>query len=727
MNIAKKSLLLCIICALISNLSVIAAENVLEDNVSAILEKMPENNSEPVWGAARELSALDDDVEDLLTEKLQNAEVNETIAISYALMSMGSQREAALALETIILDDSKPIQRRLDACAVLGSEGGGYAKARLRSMLKNEELADIVKVAVAANLWKLSYAPVASKALVDIANNSESFAAAAEAALALGRFGRYDDARELLEKLAENPGEIGDEAAALLKLDSKYSEKIKRDVFAEELIAEVIEKIRTRYAFDTTDPDEAEQLKAKNLASTAARKLVRSLDDFNDYLDEEDYQEMLNNMHGDYGGIGAYVGKRNELFTILSPMWGKPAYKAGLKAMDVITEIDDVDVTDMELSKIIKRLKGEPGVPVKVKVMRAGWEEPREMIVQREMISLPMVYSQMLPGDIGYVLLTGFQEDPYRKISTSSELHKALVKLEELGMKGLILDLRNNPGGLLSEAVKVAEEFLERNKLIVYSKGKISKQRNYESRILGKPTYTGPMVVLVNGGSASASEIVSGALRDHNRATLVGQKTFGKGSVQMLLPVETTGGNTRLKLTIAKYYLPGGECIHGRDKGIKPHIEQEEEEFSKAERELRLKQLENRDIAIWLEKYFDNEKEEFMALLEYDNNNPQAYPHFDELYGILLEEYPDIKFDKDIVRKELRAALFNFVRESRGIEDYPADIQRSEALKRAIAVMGEKIGGLPAVPVYDEFKDRWSNQENEQSQKNDDSSIEKEE
>ena len=140
------------------------------------------------------------------------------------------------------------------------------------------------------------------------------------------------------------------------------------------------------------------------------------------------------------------------------------------------------------------------------------------MVLQRDMITLPMVYSQMLPGKIGYVLLTGFQDDPERRVSTSSELHKALVSLLDAGMEGLILDLRNNPGGLLSEAVGVSEEFLERNKLVVYSKGKISKQRNYESRILGEPTFTGPMVVLVNGGSASASEIVSGALRDHKKS-----------------------------------------------------------------------------------------------------------------------------------------------------------------------------------------------------------------
>ncbi len=689
--------------------STLYADNTISvDEIDSILATIPEEAVLPVWSQARELAELGDGYEDALTLKLEGATPAETVAVAYALMSLGAQRDAALKLEELIKNKQAPLERRFDACAVLGSEGGGYAKARLRSMLKSKELEEMIKVKVAEALWQLSYAPAALTALTEIAENSNNVLVAEEAVLTLGRIGRFKEAREMLAELAKNPGRNGQEAALLLKLDNEYTLHAETDDFAEELIGEVVEQIRTRYAFDTTDPDEAEQLKSRNLASIAAKKLVRSIDDFNDYLDEEDYQEMLNSMHGDYGGIGAYVGMREELFTVLSPMWGKPAFKAGLKAMDVIIEIDGEDITDMELSKIIQLLKGKPGSEVTVKIVRAGWDEPREVVIQRDLITLPMLYSQMLPGNIGYILLTGFQDDPDRRVSTSSELHQALIELLGQGMEGLILDLRNNPGGLLSEAVKVSEEFLERNKLIVYSKGKISKQRNYESRILGDPTFTGPMVVLVNGGSASASEIVSGALRDHKRATLVGTKTYGKGSVQMLMPVEATGGNTRLKLTIAKYYLPNGECIHGRDKGIKPHVEQDEPEFSGPERKLRIKQLENRDIAVWLEKNFDYNKDQFIAAMEFDNNDPAAYPGFDELYAQLVTAYPDIELDKDMVRRVLRSALFNFIRESRGLDTMPVDLQASEVLQRAILIMGDKLGALPDVPVYNTFKDKFN-------------------
>ena len=706
-----EKLLIILLSVSLLSCTVYADAEINKEKIDKILSTLPQNAVEPLWNVGRELAGLGEDYKDALTQRLQDASAEQGIALSYALMSMGSQREAVLRLEEIIRDQSVPLPWRIAACDVLGSEGGGYAKARLRNILKDDKLNVQVRIQVAESLWNLSYSPSAVKALLKIADNSADLEASQEAILTLGRMGRFEEVRTMLKKLAEDPGANGQEAQLLLKLDSQYEKETESDAYVKDLIGEVIEQVRTRYAFDTTDPNEAEQLKAKNLASTAAKKLVRSIDDFNDYLDEEDYQEMLNSMHGDYGGIGAYVGMREGYFTVLSPMWGKPAYKAGLKAMDVIIEIDGDDITNMELSNIIKKLKGKPDSPVKVKVVRAGWHTPKEMVIDRALITLPMIYSQMLPGKIGYILLTGFQDDPERGVSTSSELHKALVNLLDQGMEGLILDLRNNPGGLLSEAVMVSEEFLERNKLIVFSKGKISKQRNYESRILGDPTYTGPMVVLVNGGSASASEIVSGALRDHKRATLVGTKTYGKGSVQMLLPVRTTRGNTRLKLTIAKYYLPNGECIHGRDKGIKPHVEQKEKEFTDVERELRIKQLENRDIAVWLEKRFDENKDEFIQAMKFDNNDTEAYPHFDELYDILVKAYPDLELTQELVRKELRSTLFNFVRESRGIDDMPADLESSEALQRAVVIMGEKLGGLPDLPEYNIFKDKWQGED----------------
>lgn len=676
--------------------------------ITQALAALKDSPDSPVWLAARDLAALGEGAKDALEAALEGADASGRVALGYALMSTGWQREGSQALELVVTDKAAPLARRVEAAAALGQDGGEYVKARLRAVMREEGLPDLLQVELAKSLWKLSYDSSASQSLRDMADNAKAYEARIEAALALGRFGRYDEAREKLREIAALPGASGDEARALLVLDSRNQKNIGRDQFTTELLGEVVDKIRSHFAYDENDPNAKKQLESKSMASAAARALARSLDEFNDYLDEDDYQEMLNGMHGDYGGIGAYVGMRDELFTILTPMWGKPAEKAGLKAMDIITKIDGDDITRLALPDIIKKLKGKPGTPVKVTVVRRGWDEPREFSIMRDLITMPMIFAQKLPGDIGYIRLTGFQEDPNRRISTSSELKQALLDFQKGdGIKGLVLDLRNNPGGLLSEAVNVCENFIDRNKLIVYSKGKVSPRRNYTSRILGKPVFNGPMVVLINGGSASASEIVSGALRDHKRATLVGGKTFGKGSVQMLLPVDTTDGNTRLKLTIAKYYLPSGESIHGRDKGIKPHVEIEEQALSKPARDLRIKDIENRDIALWLEQNFDANKDAFMSLLEYDNNDPKAYPKFDELFALLTKKYPDFGLTEDIVRQELRNNLFAFLRESRGIEGYPVDLSASEVMQRGLVVLGEKIGGLPDVAVYKSFRDKW--------------------
>lgn len=694
--------------------------------LEAILASLPADDG-PVreqLAALSRLPAGDDAAREALLERLREQGAKAApagkVAIGGALMLLGEQKDGVALAETVVNDSQAPFARRLEAVAVMAAYGGEYAGTRLRWLQKNADASGLpprLRVELSKGLWELSYDPAAAKQLQGFAFGAGVPAAARDAAvLALGRYGRYesnkadDPLRVALRELAQAPGDLGTEARLLRQLDSRHSKDVARDEFASRLLSEVVEKIRSRYAFDPNNAEEVEQIKPEKLATNAARALVRSLDDFSDYLDADDYQEMINSMHGDYGGIGAYVGMRNGFFTVLTPMYDKPAWKAGLRAMDIITKIDGEEIGKLGLDKIIKKLKGQPDTKVKVTVVRKGADEPFDVVVDRQIITMPMMFYRMLPGGIGYIRLTGFQEDPERRISTSSELKRALTALKKENVKGVILDLRNNPGGLLTEAVSVCENFLKRNLLVVFSKGTFQPRRNYVSKILGDPTFTGPLAVLINGGSASASEIVAGALRDHKRATLIGEKSFGKGSVQMLLPIETAA-NSRLKLTIAKYYLPSGECIHGRDKGIKPHVEVEEPKFSPAERELRLKQMENRDIAVWLEENFDKNKDAFMALLEFDGNDCSRYPGFDGLFKLLTEKYPNLKLDRETVRRELRANLFSFIRESRGIEGYPVDLMESDALKRAIVVIGEKIGGLPDVPVYNAFKDKWKEED----------------
>lgn len=711
-----------------------AAEPAAE--ASAILQKITDDATGPVWPVINDITKLKPEKDEdgaAFTQKLlelarpeaESVDLSNAaqVALGGTLLSLGEQKEGTLVTERVIRNPQAPLGRRIEAAAQLGFCGGEYSGAHLRQLLKDAKepnaaavFPPVLQVELVKSLWELTFTPEAKEQLKDFAFTCPDRQAATAAVLALGRIGQYDTPkaddplRVALRDLSQTPGDAGAEAKILMRLDSRRAKAVTSDKFTSDLLAEIVEKIRTRYAFDQNNETEAEQTTPEKLASNAARALVRSLDDFSDYLDAEDYQEMLNSMHGDYGGIGAYVGLRNGIFTVLAPMWNKPAHKAGLRTMDIVTKVEGEEINKLPLDKIIKRLKGKPGTKVRMTVIRKGVDEPFDVIVNREIINMPMMHFQMLPGKIGYIRLTGFQEDPERRVSTSSELKRALLALKKDGVKGIILDLRNNPGGLLSEAVLVCENFIKRNELIVYSKGTFQPRRNYVSKIIGEPTYTGPLAVLINGGSASASEIVSGALRDHKRATLVGEKSFGKGSVQMLLPVETAE-NSRLKLTIARYYLPSGECIHGRDKGIKPHVTIEEPKFTEIERELRLKEMENRDIYVWLEENFDKNKDAFLGLLEYDGKDCEKYPGFDSLYEQLCQKYPKLKLDKDTVRRELRSNLFAFMFESRGIDGNTVDLMESEALKRAIVVLGEKIGGLPDIPVYNEFKDKWKEED----------------
>ena len=245
----------------------------------------------------------------------------------------------------------------------------------------------------------------------------------------------------------------------------------------------------------------------------------------------------------------------------MAPIEGTPAYRAGLQTGDRIIKIDGLATKDLQLSDAVKRMRGKPGSKVTITVAREGWSEPKDVELVREQIRVQSVRAHDLGGGIAYIKLRQFQEQ------SPGDMATALEKAAKAGMKALVLDLRNNPGGLLTAAVEVTEEFVDDGKLVVYTEGRVRNQ-NMRFSAHAKKSYPNlPMVVLVNQGSASASEIVAGALQDWGRAIVVGTPTFGKGSVQTIIPLSDGSG---LRLTTAKYYTPKGRSIHG--KGIAPDI-----------------------------------------------------------------------------------------------------------------------------------------------------------
>jgi carboxyl-terminal processing protease len=304
-----------------------------------------------------------------------------------------------------------------------------------------------------------------------------------------------------------------------------------------------------------------EEIKTKDLIEGALKGMLTSLDPHSGFMNVEAYKDMQVETKGEFGGLGIQIGIKDRTLTVIAPIEDTPAYKAGIKAGDRIVKIAGVSTRDMGIQDAVTKMRGPKGTSVTLTVMRDEWKEPIDITIERDVIKIKSVKYRMMNDDVGYVKLTQFQE------STAEDLGFALGRLKKDNMTSLVLDLRNNPGGLLNSAVEVAEEFLPPKKLVVSIKGRNGNKSDYLTETDAIRYAEIPMVVIVNQGSASASEIVAGALKDWNRAVILGVQTFGKGSVQSLIPLSDGSG---LRLTTAKYYTPKGTSIQG--VGITPDI-----------------------------------------------------------------------------------------------------------------------------------------------------------
>lgn len=319
------------------------------------------------------------------------------------------------------------------------------------------------------------------------------------------------------------------------------------------LFTEVLSIVQSQYV---------DEVPPKDLVYSAIRGTLRGLDPHSSFLDPDMYREMQVETSGTFGGLGIEITLKDDVLTVVSPIDGTPAHRAGLHSGDRIVKIEGISTKDMSLTDAVKRMRGKPGTKVTISIMREGWTEPKEFTMTREQIHVQSVRSQDLEPGIGYIRLRQFQEQ------TPADLDGALEKFARNGkLQGLVLDLRNDPGGLLTAAVEVTEKFLEDGKLVVYTEGRVRNQSMRFTAHAKKPYLDFPIVVLVNQGSASASEIVAGALQDWGRGIVLGTTTFGKGSVQTIIPLSDGSG---LRLTTAKYFTPKGRSIHG--KGIAPDI-----------------------------------------------------------------------------------------------------------------------------------------------------------
>ncbi len=319
-------------------------------------------------------------------------------------------------------------------------------------------------------------------------------------------------------------------------------------------LSEVFDKIKHNYVEDVDD---------KTLLDNAIRGMLSGLDPHSTYLDAKAFEELRVGTTGEFGGLGIVVGMEDGFVKVISPIDDTPAQRAGVKAGDLIIRLDDTPVKGMSLDDAVKIMRGKPGTNIDLTIVREGEDQPLKFTITRDRIRVKSVKSRLLEPGYAYVRVSQFQE------RTGKDLHNAITELKKENkgnLKGLVLDLRNNPGGLLDAAVIVSDTFLDRG-TIVSVKGRTEDNKLSQAATPGDILKGSPIVVLVNEGSASASEIVAGALQDNKRAVIMGQKTFGKGSVQTVIPL---GNNSALKLTTARYYTPSGRSIQA--EGIAPDI-----------------------------------------------------------------------------------------------------------------------------------------------------------
>ena len=343
---------------------------------------------------------------------------------------------------------------------------------------------------------------------------------------------------------------------------SVYSQNLDKLYDKIDLFSEVLEKINNEYV------DEVDQ---SEIMDSAINGLLQSLDPYSGYMNPKIFEEMQTETKGEFGGLGIEVSMEAGVVKVISPIDDTPASRVGIKSGDYIVKVDNVQIQGKTLMEAVNLMRGPVDTNVEITIRRKGLKKAKNFTIRREIIEIQSVFSKFIDNKVGYLRLRAFNEN------SSNQLKKEIKKLEkEKNLVGYIFDLRNNPGGLLSQAVKISDFFLDDGE-IVSTRGRKNRDNRKFFAKKGDQISGKPLLVLINNGSASASEIVAGALQDHKRAILLGEKTYGKGSVQSIIPLANRGA---IRLTISKYYLPSGESIS--EIGVSPDIfvEEEGEEFA---------------------------------------------------------------------------------------------------------------------------------------------------
>jgi carboxyl-terminal processing protease len=689
--------------AAVAGLALRSSAQDASEKVVKILDRLEEPGAD-VWAGSRDLAALGRGALDEMRKGLTRANPFPRIAVGKVLYEFDFKEEALEVLGKVLSGSKTPAARKVAAdvaTSLAGTDKKLPAKERraIADSFKAQAAEvedDIVKVALWRGHWLLTEGIEPKRAIRELLGKKDQARDVKdEAALALAEMDAFLWAKEHLKTLALDAGEKGRLARAYLRINTLTDEmsRPKEGGSKYALLDEIIEKLRTFYH----DPAKIDENK---LIEAGARGMLGSLDPYTMYLDEAAIKQLKEeDLQGHYGGIGARVAMRKNKegvswLTITEPIFSGPAYRAGLRSHDIIADVEGTSTANKEVSDMVRILRGKPGTDVKIKVFRRGWTKEKEYVIKREEVQLETTMARMLPGQIGYIKYTTFGDlDDDLKLK-GHNVETYLKDMMDQGMKALILDLRNNSGGYLRTAKRIAGLFLPKDTLLTTTREAGREKDVYKAE--GNKVYDGPMVVLTDDGSASASEILSGALRDHGRALLVGEKTFGKGSVQDLKYLKTFDEKAAARITIAKWFLPKGASVEADDpknSGIKPDLEVKlperdlwkDAEFDKLRADGKVEE--------YVTKNFGQNRDLFRQLAETDLGDPSKYPGFDSLFDSL-----GTRLSKGEVRELLRDYVRNKVQDDQGKAlnlDFQTDVQlqaaiRESAKKAQIDVKGIK-------------------------------------
>jgi carboxyl-terminal processing protease len=720
----------------------------LEARVGSLLREADNGSLEFAWQVGRKLGEIEG----------QDEAVAKAVIAATSKAGNHGRLAAARALADIaegetygkeILDTLAPVAKGDDTAAraaALGLLGNGATFNRkvlpaVQQLLHDNatsELADpLVRVAACRALWSVGaeeHKRTVRGVLAQFLQSSER-ALRIQGALALAEINTdsFGPGWDVLREIAHEPTPEGRLASSYLRLErerrqfesmlrtlTEQSGRGANDSFR--ALKEIITRVQLQHL-------QGDKLGNEFLMTAAAKGILDSLDRHSSFFTSEEFQRFFFDLNREYGGIGAFVNfDRDEVFSIVRPIYSGPAYRAGLRSGDKILEVDGWETAGHTSDEIIARLKGKPGTPVTIKLYRAGLLEPQDVTILREAIRVPAVDYDLLPGEVGYIELITFASN------STDELKKALLDLEKRGAKSIVLDVRNNTGGFLEEARDIVELFVPGEQLVVYTQGRDMPRDEYKTR--NRQACDLPLAILINEYSASASEIVAGALQEMKRAVIVGKRSYGKGSVQNLIPLRSMPGEEftdqndnhrhdewepfvdandnkkydvgpRLKLTVSRYHLPSGRSpnkefdtlgkVTNPDWGVIPDVEAEVRELdvNEAWKNAELFELVKKDVFHqYVKQRVAENKDLFTQLALGDGGDPQRYPDFDTFHASL-----HTKLDKDDVRRWLRYAIRDAVADLRGkafpgnraLGDHQEDGQLQEAVRNLLQKLGKDI------------------------------------